>query len=733
MKQVLVRGGAAVVEQVPAPGVEPGTVLVRVDHSCISIGTELQGVRTTGLPLWERALRQPQNVKRVWEMATTEGFARTRSTVRAKLAAAVPVGYSAAGVVLEVGAGLDGFRVGDRVACAGAQYSHHAEVIRVPANLAVRIPDGVGFPAASTVALGAIAMQGVRRLDPTLGETFVVIGLGALGQLTAQMLAANGCQVIGADLDPARVRQACENGMPMSIDPGCGDGAEQVRRMGGGAGADGVVVTAATSSAELLSTAFQMCRRKGRVVLVGDVGLNIDRNDIYVKELDFLISTSYGPGRYDDRYEEEGLDYPVAYVRWTENRNMEAYLRLIADGRVSVDALLPKVYPVDEAPAAYRELDDGETKPLMVLLSYPSGGGASPEARTIRTPSARPARSGRVRIAVVGAGSFARAVHLPNLQQLSAEYELRAVVSRTGHNASAIATQFGAGYASTDYDAVLADVDVDAVLLATRHDLHASMTLEALRAGKHVLVEKPLALSRDEMAEIEAFFDEPAAGGTHPLLLTGFNRRFSSHARHLRDLLAGRTHPLIATYRMNAGYIPPHHWTHLAAGGGRNVGEACHIYDLFTFLTGSPLREVSAQTIAPRNGHYTHRDNFTASIAFADGSLATLTYTAMGDRAHPKEQMEVFCEGRVLVMDDFRRTSAGGKDVHTSRVQQKGHLEELQSFASALCGGGEWPIPLWQQFQAMEIAFQVEDRIRGLRGGEVGAEADGSAASRGSR
>ncbi len=601
MKQVLIRKGEVVVEEVPAPRAEPGSVLVRVGNSCISVGTELSGIREGRVPLWRKALRNPDLVRKGLALVASQGVSRTREIVRGALDAGSPTGYSAAGTVMEAGEGVEDIRPGDRVGCAGAQCAFHAEVIRVPRNLAVRVPDTVSTTTASTVTLGAIALQGLRRADPTLGERFVVLGLGVLGQLTAQLLKANGCSVIGADLDPARVRLAKDLGMDAAIDPEGGDPVEQVMRMTGGAGADGVIVTASSASHEVVSTAFRCCRRKGRVVLVGDVGLHLRRGDFYRKEIDFRISTSYGPGRYDERYEEKGFDYPIGYVRWTENRNMAEYLRLLADGRVRVEPLLGGAFPVEEAPAAYDALRRAD-RPLMVLLSYPAGT-ETPDRSAVPNPHARPAASETVRIAVVGAGGFAKGTHLPNLAAMKDRFRLRAVVSRTGHNALAAARQHGAEYASTDYRQVLEDPEVDAVLLATRHDRHAAMALEALRAGKHVLVEKPLALTRDETAGIVDFYGTPPAG-EGPVLLTGFNRRFSPYARRLRELLEERRNPLVLSYRMNAGYLPAEHWVHTDEGGGRNLGEACHVYDLFTFLTGARVREVRAQAIAPGDGPY---------------------------------------------------------------------------------------------------------------------------------
>jgi predicted dehydrogenase/threonine dehydrogenase-like Zn-dependent dehydrogenase len=708
---VLVAQGRVFVEQVPAPAVEPGTLLVRVDHSCISAGTELAGLGASGVPLWRRALAEPAKAARVLEAAVRDGVSETFAAMEARRRAGTPTGYSAAGVVLDAGAGVEDIRPGDRVACAGAQCAHHADVIRVPRNLAVPVPDGVALAEASTVTLGAIALQGVRRAQPTLGETFVVLGLGVLGQLAVQILAASGARVIGADIDASRVRLASDLGMREAIDPAGPDDVEQVYRLTAGVGADGVVVCAATPEHHVVSTAFRMCRRKGRVVLVGDVGLHLERADFYPKEIDFLVSTSYGPGRYDPAYEERGQDYPIAYVRWTENRNMGEYLRLVAEGRVRVAPLIGAVYPVEQADVAYAALGRNEKRPLTVLLAY-GATGEDVRSRTAPNPAARPARPGQVRLALVGAGSFAKGVHLPNLAAMRDLFHLRAVVSRTGHNAQAAARQFGARYASTDYAAVLADPEVDAVLVATRHDRHAGMVLEALAAGKHVLVEKPLALTRAEVAAIAAFYDGADTDPGRPLLLTGFNRRFSRYGVRLAEAVRRRNGPMLLTYRMNAGFLPADHWTHGPEGGGRNLGEACHVYDLFTALTGARVRDVTASGLGSAGPRETWRDTFVSTATFEDGSVATLAYTALGAEAHPKEQLEVFVDGTVWVLDDYRRLGrAGGGDAITTKSPDKGQREALAAFGRAVREGGNWPIPLWQQIQATEIALAVEEAL----------------------
>ncbi|MGZ4334469.1 MAG: bi-domain-containing oxidoreductase [Gaiellaceae bacterium] len=704
MKQVLIRGGGVAVEEVPAPVASPRGILVRVEWSCVSVGTESASVAMSGLPLYRRALKQPEHAKRALEIARNEGFVRTFKRIRGQLAAGLPTGYSAAGVVVAVGSEVEGFAAGDRVACAGAGIANHAELIDVPVNLAVRVPDEVGLDAASTVTLGSIALQGVRRAAPALGESVGVIGLGVLGQLTVQLLRAAGCRVLVTDLDPARVALAVAHG----AEDASGDFAERARALTGGFGADAVIVTAATASSDPMHDAAQACRRKGRVVIVGDVGLELRRSDLYEKELDVLMSTSYGPGRYDAVYELDGQDYPIGYVRWTENRNMEEVMRLLATGALDLATLPQERFEIDDAETAYAALGS-EHKPLLVLLSYPEREEAQRRRVETRTVAAK---SGRIGVALVGAGSFTQGSHVPNLLKLRDNFQIRAVMSRTGATARAVAARTEAAYATTDLAEVLADPEIDLVLIATRHDLHATQALEALRAGKHVFVEKPLALTENELDGIESFY---ADCDDAPLLMTGFNRRFSPAVARARELLAGRTTPIVAGYRMNAGYIPLDHWVHGPEGGGRNIGEACHIYDLFDALVGgAEVDAVSAQAIRADGTRLAANDNFVATIRYADGSVCTLTYTALGHGDHPKEQLDVFADNAVLTLDDYKSlTVTGGGRGWRGATQHKGHVEELEALAAAIRDGGAWPIPLEEQARAMRIAFAVEDEIRG--------------------
>ncbi|MBX2829853.1 MAG: bi-domain-containing oxidoreductase [Rhodospirillales bacterium] len=708
MKQVLLKQGGVVVEEVPAPRAEKGTVLVRVGYSCISVGTEMSGVRATSAPLWKRALQKPSDVKKVLDRLLSNGLSETSELVRRKLQTAYPIGYSASGKVIAVGEGVEDICVGARVACAGSQAAHHAEVIAVPRNLVVEVPDNIEMDKASTVTLGAIALQGVRRAKPTLGETFIVLGLGIIGQLTQQILQANGVHVIGVDLDADRVRRACDNGLKH----GCSDaGHEMINaayRLSNGYGADGAIITAATSSSELLANAFKSCRRKGRVVLVGDVGMDIDREDIYAKELDFLISTSYGPGRYDRLYEEKGMEYPLPYVRWTENRNMSAFLDLIADGRVSLDNLVSERCELQKAPDAYESLQSGTKRPLSILLTYDE---RERELRhSVSIGSRKALRRDTVHVAVVGAGGFATSTLMP-IMRGNSDFQISAVVTRQGYTATNVARQFDVPEASTDFSAVLRNPQIDAVVIATRHDLHGEMVLAALKAGKHVMVEKPLCLTEKEADAIENYF---AVGGQKEnVLMVGFNRRFSPFVATIHKELIDRTSPMIINYRVNAGFIPREHWVHGSEGGGRNIGEACHFYDLFTALTGSEVRSVTAQSIVPKTRHYCRTDNFCMAATFADGSVANLTYTSLGDSSHPKERMTIFAEGRVIDLEDFRTLHGTGTKFSplTTRKMEKGHREEIAAFGKAVLNGIDWPIPMWQQLQATRIALNVQSQI----------------------
>lgn len=705
MKQILLQGGQPVVEVVPDPVVEPGCILVASAFSAISSGTELAVMRAVSEPIWRRALKRPEQVRQVLSRMAREGVVSTLRSVQDRLGAPVPLGYSAAGTVIAVGAGVNEFHLGDRVAVAGAQCAYHAERLCIPRNLAVHVPTGVELDAAATVALGAIALQGVRRAAPALGESVAVLGLGVLGQITCQLLRANGCRVLALDVEPARVALAVELGADAGFSAN-NEAVESVIRATDGVGVDAVIVTAATPSNAVMSQAFRMSRARGRVVLVGDVGLDLQRGEMYAKELDFRVSCSYGPGRYDERFEGESVDYPIAHVRWTETRNMDEYMRLVGSGIVHLERLLGRRVPLAQAAEAYAKLGGSASNVAINLFEY-KGVDTKPEYTVAFTRSViGTARNGPLGLAVIGAGNFFKAAHLPVLRNLQREVAIRAVVSRSGHNAKALAVQCGAEYASSDVESVLADPAIDAVLIATRHHLHAGLARRALASGKHVLVEKPLALNPDELVELTAQCKSSPNG---PCLLTGHNRRFSPHVRYLAEALAGRSGPLMINYRMNAGYIPGNHWIHGPQGGGRNIGEACHIYDLMLSLTSAPAIRVEAVAAAPVTDYYRADDNFVATLRFADGSVGSLTYTALGNPSHPKEQMEVYCDGQVYVLDDFLTLRRAGDE----KVLLKTHSQDkgLAAQWAAFCAGvrsGVWPVSLEDQLEVSRISFAVQ-------------------------
>ena len=718
MKQVILRNGQVVVEEVPAPALLPGGILVRVAYSCISPGTETATVSTagtrSGLGLIGSALRHPEKVRQVLSSLRTRGFRSTKALVQGRLSFGSALGYSCAGIVAEVGEGVESFRPGDRVACAGAGYASHAEAVVVPRSLAVAVPPEVELSAAATVTLGAIALQGVRRAQSTLGEIVGVIGLGVLGQLTGQLLKAAGCRVIGLDLRRGRVDLARSLGLDEGLLPTDADLENRVRHLTDGFGLDAVILTAATPSNEPVNLAMRLCRRKGRVVVIGDVGLSVQRADMYRKELDLLMSTAYGPGRYDPLYEEGGLDYPYAYVRWTENRNMAAYLDLVATGKIRLAPLLAAVYPLGEAPRAYDAIR-AEGGPLTVLLQGPLTADERPLSRRLVLTTQRPTRGGRVRVAIIGAGGFAQSTHLPNLKQLADRYELRAIVSRTGTSAVAVARQYGATVAATDYREVLADPEIDAVFICTRHHLHAAQAAESLRAGKHVFLEKPLAIERGELTELQKTVRDLQAAGACPAFMVGFNRRFSPSVQRAKELISGRAHPLLVRYRMNAGSLPPGHWVNGPEGGGRAVGEACHILDLFGFLTGAPAERLTATAIHPTSPVCRGDENFAATVRYRDGSVCSLLYTALGAREFPKEEAEIYVDGKTLVVDDYRALEIhGGTEAGVrSAVQDKGHRTELEAFHRLVTGRGEPPMSLEEMVEVTELSFDIRDQIGG--------------------
>jgi len=633
------------------------------------------------------------------------------------------IGYSAAGEVIAVGEGVNEFAPGDLVACAGAGQANHADYISVKRNLVCRLPSGCPVNLAASTTVGAIAMQGVRRAAPQLGERVAVIGLGLIGQITAQLLRAAGCTVVGLDLDPVRIERAKALGMAY----GASDVdvyKALVRDVTSGFGVDRTLITAATKSHAVINLAMDVTRRKGTVVIVGDVGLKAEREVFYRKEIDLLMSTSYGPGRYDASYEMGGHDYPFAYVRWTENRNMQSYLELIASGRLDIQPLIDRVISVDDAPSAYRELANGTgTLPLGVLIRYPDDERELPQpadaTHVVIRGHKKPA-DGTVRYALVGAGAFGTSMLVPQMSRRPDRFSLRGVVSRGGAAGSNFARERRVEVLTSNIDDVLVDAGFDLIVIATRHHEHASQVVRALRAGKHVFVEKPLAITWTELDEVSATYGGLAE---KPLLLVGFNRRFSPAMQILKRKVAERRAPLVIEYRLNGGYIPLDHWVQTEQGGGRNIGEACHMYDVFRSLAGSPAVSIAAEAIDPGSLPYRRNDNFSASIRYEDGSLAHLVYTSLGPKSGlPKERVEVFSDGEAYVVDDYRSLiRASDAAVLWSGEQDKGHFEELSRFGDAIASGGESPIPFDELVETTAVALHVEDLLMG-RVGEPATE-----------
>ncbi|HEV8413710.1 MAG TPA: bi-domain-containing oxidoreductase [Bryobacteraceae bacterium] len=689
MKQVLqsLKDGVTSVAQVPAPGANRGSLLIRSRASLVSAGTERM-LLDFGRASWlGKARQQPEKVRQVMEKMRTDGLMATIESVQAKLDQPVALGYSNAGVVLDVGTGVTGFHRGDRVISNGP----HAEVVGVPANLCARIPDAVSDDAAAFAVVGAIGLEGVRLIQPQLGEDVVVIGLGLIGILTVQLLRAHGCRVLGIDFDSRKLQLAEAFGAE-TVNLGLGeDPMVAAERFTRGKGADAALITAATKSNEPVHQAALMLRKRGRIVLVGVTGLELSRDDFYKKELSFQVSCSYGPGRYDPAYEQGGQDYPRAYVRWTAQRNFEAVLDMLADGRLQTERLLTHRFPFDRALEAYELLNRDEFY-LGILLDYARGQETLDPGRrrlAVRTafpgkPTGKPTRKEEVRVGFVGAGGYATKVLIPAF--LEAGATLLTVASAGGLSASHAGRKFGFSESTTDTESLLSDQRIDAVVIATRHDSHAGLVCRALEAGKHVFVEKPLALTWEQLDEIE---DTYRGLQETRVLMVGFNRRFSPHVRQAQRLLQGMRGTKSLVYMVNAGAIPLEHWTQNAEeGGGRILGEACHFLDLLRFLVGYPARSVrTAQQSV---------DTATISVSYEDGSVGTVHYFANGHKSFPKERLEIFADGRILVIDNFRKLRGYGGPRFggsSSWRQDKGAGRMVQAFIDAIRGGGAAPIP----------------------------------------
>jgi predicted dehydrogenase/threonine dehydrogenase-like Zn-dependent dehydrogenase len=709
MKQVLqsARTGAIEVAEVPAPRVLPGCVLVRIAASLVSAGTERASSDFAAKSLLQKARSRPDLVRELMNKVRRDGVLSAMTAVQSRLDQPAALGYSSAGTVVEVGEGITNLRAGARVACAGAGFAVHAEFACVPRLLVARIPSAeVEFESAAFTTLGAVAIHGVRTAEAKLGDVVAVIGLGLLGQLAVQILNAAGCRVIGMDPAQERTELAAKMGA-LAVTASEAEFRDLCLRHSGGNGADCVLIAAETPSSGPVNLASEVARDRGVVVAVGTVGMELQRKLYYEKELDFRVSRSYGPGRYDAAYEQKGRDYPIGYVRWSETRNMEAFLQLLADGKVDVRPLITHSFAIENAGAAY-ELITGKTREahLGVVITYPERGSSSRKLELIsrRAESSAP---GRVRVGMLGAGNFAQGMLIPAMKAAGAE--LAGLCASSGARAKSSADKFGFGFCTTDEEEIYSDASINTVAIATRHHLHAGQVVLAMEAGKHVFCEKPLCLNEEELQQIERIYSR---SGGELRLMVGFNRRFAAMAQRIKDFLAQAGGPLAMHYRVNAGALPKDHWIEdVEQGGGRILGEVCHFVDFLSFLCGAAPTAVSARCLNSTSGQ-----DVIASLEFADGSQGTISYLCSGDRAFSKERVEVFGGGSVAVLDDFRRLELvrrGRKSSSRAWLRQdKGHSAEWKGFCESIQDGRPAPISFEEIAASTRATIRIVESLR---------------------
>jgi len=708
MKQVmqnLANGSTAVVE-VPCPSVGPDQVLIRTSKTLLSAGTERMLVDFGKANLLDKARQQPEKVRMVLDKVRTDGIATTFTAVRNKLDQPVPLGYCNVGTILEVGKHVIDFHIGDRVISNGG----HAEVVSVAKNLVAKVPANVSDDEATFTVLASVGLQGIRLANPTLGECFVVTGLGLIGLITVQLLKAQGCRVLGLDYDPARLELARQFGAEVVDLSSEADPMREAERFSRGQGVDGVIIAVSTKSSDPVRQAARMSRKRGRIVLIGVCGLELSRADFYEKELTFQVSCSYGPGRYDPSYEQKGLDYPIGFVRWTEQRNFQAILDLLSDGRIRLEPIITHRFPVDEAARAY-EVVTGSEPSLGILLEFP-GIAAMPDdqikRRTIARSDLSPLKGAptqSVRVGLIGAGNYATAVLIPSLKAAGAR--LVKIASNQGVSSAHAARKFGFDVATTDSDSVINDPEIDAVFIATRHDLHAAQVTQALRAGKHVFVEKPLALLSADIDRIVEAKAQACAAGLYPRLMVGFNRRFAPHIVRLRALLADVSASKSMILTVNAGELPLQHWTQdIDVGGGRIVGEACHYMDLLRYIAGAPINSKSIKFMSGSS------DTAIISLCFGDGSVGAIHYFSNGNKSVPKERLEIYSDGRVLMLDNFRLLRGYGFHNFQKMAlwrQDKGHYSCTSAFLDSIRNDSVDPIPFEEIIEVSRAVIDLTE------------------------
>lgn len=675
MKQLLqdLKNGEILLEEIPLPNCGANEVLIKTERSLISPGTERMLLEFGRSSYIQKARQQPDKVKMVLDKIKTDGLVPTLETVFAKLGEPMPLGYCNAGIVIDVGSNVTDFKVGDRVVSNGA----HSEIVAVGKNLVAKIPDGVSFEQASFTVIASIALQGIRLFQPTLGEKIVVIGLGLIGQITMEFLKANGCEAIGVDIDQGKVELARSNGF-IALNPANGeDPISFVANYTDEIGVDGVIITAATKSNGPIEQAAQITRRKGRIVAVGAIGMDIPRPPFYEKELSFYISSSYGPGRYDSKYEDEGIDYPIGYVRWTQNRNFQAILQLLSNGSLNFNYLITHRYKFLEAPKAYNEVLNNRDS-LGVILEYENIKDIIVDKR-VNLLSSFTSISSEVGIGVIGAGNFTKLIVLPILKDSSAK--LVGISSSKGLSSSIAAKKFGFEYSTTDYNELLKDEKINTVFITTRHNNHAKLVIESLEAGKNVFVEKPLAIDMEQLADVVKCCNKLASESRMPKLMVGFNRRFSPFVKDIFSKVKGRSNGLAMNMTINSGALPKDLWVHdEKIGGGRIIGEGCHFIDTMSYLANSEVESIYSVALNSDKELAIKNDNVILNLKFKDGSIGTLSYLSNGNKSYPKEQMSLFCEGKVFNLDNYKKVNAFGSSGIKKWSQDKGHKDEMIGF-----------------------------------------------------
>jgi len=715
MKQVFKTSMGLRTEDVPLPTPGKKEILVRVNYSLISTGTETSGMQKKAHQgFFDKINERKAQLDKVITKIKDEGVKPTIEKVRKKLTPREadlifrPIGYSNAGTVIEKGALVTEFNIGDRVACAGSGIAAHAEYVTIPVNLAAKIPETVSFDRAAFTTVASIALQGIRRANCQPGETIVIVGLGLLGLIAVQIAKAYGYRVIGTDIVDSKVALALQLGADRSINASS-KLKEEVLSFTEAHGADAVVVYASSSGSEIVNQAMSMCRRKGRVVIVGAVGMDIEREEMYKKELDLVMSTSYGPGRYDDAYEINGTDYPYPYVRWTENRNMQEILRLLAENKLDIKLLVNEVFSVEDASAAFKSLVDKEKNYISVLFKYVDEEKKEEEKKYLLNTSFK--SDGKINVGVIGAGGFANRTHLPNLIKLNNIYSIRAIADKDPVTAKNIGKLYNAEYITTDYKEIIRDDNIDMVVVTTRHNLHAEIVIEALKSDKHVLVEKPLAINPEELSRIKEVLNT-----TKGIIRVGFNRRYSPMIQKVKEIIDKENQPMFINYRINAGYLPKEHWTQdYQVGGGRIVGEFCHFLDLVNYLNSSPVKGIDVISIPVDNKTVFTEDNICVNISYENGSMAQISYITLGGKDMPKERMEILINKKSMVINDFNELemyNTGESNIKISTTD-KGHFKELEIF-DQLVRGEETISPSFNfDLQSTELTFKILELIRG--------------------